>query len=38
MRNAYKKQEGQRPLGSRRLWWEGNIKIDIEEIICHYVD
>jgi hypothetical protein len=36
MRNAYRiwmgKQEGKRPLGRPRHWWEDNIKMDFREI------
>jgi hypothetical protein len=37
MRNAYKvlvgKPEGKRPLGKPRHRWEGNIKIDLKDVV-----
>jgi hypothetical protein len=37
-RGAYKvvlgKPEGRRPLGSPRHRWEGNIKVDLQEVRC----
>ena len=32
------KTEGKRPLGRPRHRWEGNIKMDIQEVICGGVD
>jgi len=32
------KPEGKRPLGRRRLRWEGNIKMDLQEVVCEAVD
>jgi len=33
-----KKPEGKRPLGGRRLRWEYNIKMDLQEIGCGVTD
>jgi len=30
--------EGKRPLGRRRRKWEGNIKMDIQEVVCGCTD
>jgi hypothetical protein len=32
------KPEGKRPLGRPRRRWEGNIKMDLEEVECGCVD
>ena len=32
------KPEGKRPLGRPRLRWEGNIKIDLQEVGCGVMD
>ena len=32
------KPEGQRPLGSPRLRWEDNIKMDLQEVGCRGMD
>jgi hypothetical protein len=32
------KPEGKRPLGRRRCRWEGNIKIDLQEVGCGAMD
>jgi len=32
------KPEGKRPLGRPRLRWEDNIKMDIQEVGCAYMD
>jgi hypothetical protein len=32
------KPEGKRPLGRLRLRWEGNIKMDIQEVGCEGMD
>ena len=32
------KPEERRPLGRRRRRWEGNIKMDIQEVECEVVD
>ena len=32
------KPEGKRPLGRRRRRWEGNIKMDLQEVGCGDVD
>jgi hypothetical protein len=32
------KPEGKRPLGRSRRRWEGNIKMDIQEVVCVSVD
>ena len=32
------KTEGKRPLGRPRLRWEGNIKMDLQEVGCEYMD
>jgi len=41
-RGAYRilvgKQEGKRPLGRPRLRWVGNIRMDLQEVECGYVD
>ena len=33
-----RKPEGKRPLGRPRRRWEGNIKMDLQEVGCGYVD
>jgi hypothetical protein len=42
MRNGHnifvRKPEGKRPLGSRKLRWEDNIRIDVIEIRWDHVD
>jgi hypothetical protein len=42
MRNAYKilvgKPEGKRPLGRSRHRWEGNIRMDLREVMWEGVD
>ena len=41
-REAYRvlvgKPEGKRPLGRPRRRWEDNIRMDLEEVECGYVD
>ena len=41
-RGAYRvlvgKPEGKRPLGRPRRRWEGNIRMDLQEVGCGYVD
>ena len=41
-RGAYRvlmgKPEGKRPLGRRRRRWVDNIRIDLQEVGCRYVD
>ena len=32
------KPEGKRSLGRPRLRWEGNIKMDLQEVGCEYMD
>ena len=32
------KPEGKRPLGRPRCRWEGNIKMDLQEVGCGYMD
>jgi hypothetical protein len=32
------KPEGRRPLGRSRLRWEDNIRMDLREVECGYVD
>ena len=32
------KPEGKRPLGRPRHKWEGNIKIDLQEVVCGTMD
>jgi len=32
------KPEGKRPLGRHRRRWEGNIRTDLQEVGCGYVD
>jgi hypothetical protein len=32
------KPEGKRPLGRRRLRWVDNIRMDLQEVGCGYVD
>jgi len=32
------KPEGRRPLGSPRRGWEGNIKMDLQEVVCGVMD
>jgi len=32
------KPEGKRPLGRRRRRWEGNIKMDLQEVGCGGMD
>jgi hypothetical protein len=42
LRNAYKilfgKSEGKRSLGRERRRWENNIKTDLKEIVCEFVE
>ena len=32
------KPEGRRPLGRPKLRWEGNIKMELQEVGCGYMD
>jgi len=32
------KPEGKRPLGRPTLRWEGNIKMDLQEVVCGGMD
>jgi hypothetical protein len=32
------KYEGKRPMGRPRLRWEGNIKMDLQEVGCRFID
>ena len=35
------KHEGKRPLGRPRSKWEGNIKLDLQEVVCwsvHWIE
>ena len=32
------KPEGKRPLGRPRRRWVGNIRMDLQEVVCGYVD
>jgi hypothetical protein len=32
------KPEGKRPLGRPRRRWENNIKMDLQEFVCGYMD
>jgi hypothetical protein len=32
------KPDGERPLGRPRRRWEGNIKIDLQEVVCGGMD
>ena len=32
------KPEGRRPLGRPRLRWVGNIRVDLQEVGCGYID
>ena len=33
-----RKPEGKRPLGRHRRRWVGNIRVDLQEVGCGYVD
>jgi hypothetical protein len=37
-RGLVEKPEGKKPLGRRRCRWEGNIKMDVQEVGCGRMD